>query len=413
MISVGILGNGTVGTGVVELIHKNFKNIKERTGKEITISKILVKDVKKHSWKTYGSIFTDKIEEFFSEDIDIIVEVMGGINPTYDYIKKFLKMKKHVVTANKDLIAKYGEELLSLAAENEVKLYFEASVGGGIPILKPLNESLAGNEIQSIKGILNGTTNFILSKMYNENMKYNEALKISQELGFAEADPTSDVMGYDAARKLSILSTISYNQKVDWQDIKTIGISEIDEVDIKCAKEENCNIKLLGISKREGDSIYAAVTPVMIRKESQISKVKNEFNGIFIEGDAVGELFFYGKGAGKFPTASAVLGDILDIIENKKKEAVHLFKEKAKVSRLWMKKSKWMLRIKGAHRLNIISALEEISPGCYFSSQNSEKINEVISFVESESEEELDKIIEKLHELTPITLSKKLIVLEE
>lgn len=412
MTSIGILGNGTVGSGVVELINKNIKKLKERTGEEIRIAKILVRDINKHLEKNDASLLTDKIEELFSEDIDIVVEVMGGIDPAYDYIKKSLNMKKHVVTANKDLIAKYGEELLTLANENQVKLHFEASVGGGIPILKPLSECLAGNEIQSIKGILNGTTNFILSKMFNENMGYSEALRIAQDLGFAEANPESDVMGYDAARKLSILSTISYGQKVDWQDIRTIGITEIDEIDIKCAKEANCNIKLLAISSKEGKGIYASVRPVLVSRGSQIGKVENEFNGISVEGDAVGDMFFYGKGAGKLPTASAVFGDIVDIIENKGKKAVLPSKEKAEVYGFWKRKAQWMLRIKGEDRLGIMCTIGELFSKCHFSNEKGKVGDEVIAFVESESEDVLDSIIEKLYSINSIRTVKKFIKLE-
>ncbi|QGU96348.1 homoserine dehydrogenase [Clostridium bovifaecis] len=412
MTNIGILGNGTVGSGVVELINKNIKKLKERTGEEIRIAKILVKDINKHLGQSNANLLTDKIEELFSEDIDIVVEVMGGIEPTYEYIKRFLSMKKHVVTANKDLIAKHGEELLNIANENQVKLHFEASVGGGIPILKPLSECLAGNEIQNIRGILNGTTNFVLSKMYNENMSYSEALKIAQELGFAEANPESDVMGYDAARKLSILSTISYNKRVEWQDIVAIGITEINETDIKCAKEVNCNIKLLAMSSKEEEGIYAAVRPVLVNKGSQIGKVEDEFNGISIKGDAVGEMFFYGKGAGKFPTASAVFGDIVDIIENKGRKIAIPSKEKAEVYGLWKRKAQWMLRIKGEDRLGIMCSLGELFSKCRFSNEKGINGDEVISFVECESEEILDSIIEKLHSANSVIAVKKFIKLE-
>jgi len=412
MTGIAILRNGTVGSGVEELINKNIKKIKDRTGEEIRIAKILVSDINNHLGQRDASLLTDKIEELFNEDIDIVVEAMGGINPAYDYIKKFLNMKKHVVTANKDLIAKHGEELLSLANKNQVKLHFEASVGGGIPILKPLSECLAGNEIQCVKGILNGTTNFILSKMYNENMGYDEALKIAQELGFAEANPESDVMGYDAARKLSILSTIAYGKKVDWQEIRTIGITEIDETDIQCAKEENCNIKLLAMSSKEDRGIYAAVRPVLVSRGSQIAKVEDEFNGISVEGDAVGDMFFYGKGAGKLPTASAVFGDIVDIIENKGRKMLFPVREKAEVYGLWKQKSEWMLRIKCKNRVEIMCALGELFSKCRFSNAKGKDGDEVVVFVESESEEMLDVMINKINNKNSILAVKKFIKLD-
>ncbi|PRR68573.1 homoserine dehydrogenase [Clostridium thermopalmarium] len=412
MTGIAILGNGTVGSGVEELINKNIKKIKDRTGEEIRIAKILVRDINKHLGQSDASLLTDKIEELFNEDIDIVVEVMGGINPAYEYIKKFLNMKKHVVTANKDLIAKHGEELLSLANKNQVKLHFEASVGGGIPILKPLSECLAGNEIRCVKGILNGTTNFILSKMYNENMGYDKALKIAQELGFAEANPESDVMGYDAARKLSILSTIAYGKKVDWQEIKTIGITEIDETDIQCAKEANCNIKLLAMSSKDDKGIYAAVRPVLVSRGSQIAKVEDEFNGISVEGDAVGDMFFYGKGAGKLPTASAVFGDIVDIIENKGRKMLFPVREKAEVYGLWKQKSEWMLRIKCKNRVETMCALGELFSKCCFSNAKGKDGDEVVAFVESESEEILDSMLNKLNNQNSILDVKKFIKLD-
>jgi homoserine dehydrogenase len=412
MTNIAILGNGTVGSGVIELIKKNSDKLKERTGEEIKISKVLVRNIEKHSHSENFELITDSIEDIFTKSLDIVVEVIGGIHPAYEYIKMALEMKKHVVTANKDLISKYGEELLDLANKNNVKLYFEASVGGGIPILKPLSECLVGNEIKSLKGILNGTTNFILSKMHEDGMKYGDALKLAQELGFAEANPESDVMGYDAARKLSILSTISYNQKVGWEDIKTIGIKEIDEVDIKSAKEANCNIKLLALSKSEEDGIYATVRPVMVSTGSQISNVENEFNGILVDGDAVGEVFFYGKGAGKLPTASAVFGDIIDIIENKGKKTFKPARKKAIVKDKWMYKSDWMLRIKSSDRLKLMCDLSESFKSCYFLNEKGNNQDEVVAFVQSENEVALDFSIKKLHDINKITSIKKMMKLE-
>lgn len=411
MINIAILGSGTVGSGVIELIKKNSNKLKDRTGEDIVVSKVLVRNIEKYLNSEDFELITDNIDDIFTNSLNIVVEVMGGIHPAYEYIKKALNMKKHVVTANKDLIAKYGEELLDLANKNDVKLYFEASVGGGIPILKPLSECLVGNEIKSLQGILNGTTNFILSKMHEDGMKYEDALKLAQELGFAEANPESDVMGYDAARKLSILSTISYNEKVSWEDIKTIGINEIDEVDIKSAKEANCNIKLLALSKNDEDGIYATVKPVMVSTSSQISKVENEFNGILLDGDAVGEVFFYGKGAGKLPTASAVFGDIIDIIENKGKKVFQPARKKATVKDKWMYKSDWMLRIKTDDRLKIMCDLSESFTSCYFLNEKGNDQDEVVVFVQSENEVSLDLNIEKLQNINKITSIKKMMKL--
>lgn len=315
MVNIALLGYGVVGSGVVELVER----YNDRLGrKEINIVSILVRNKSKHRDELYSDLITEDINELLNKDFDILVEVMGGLYPTYEYVESAIKANKNIITANKDLIAELGEPLFLLAKEHGVTLRFEASVAGGIPIIKPLTESLrSGNNIESIKAILNGTTNFILTKMDKEGLEYKEALKIAQELGFAEANPEADVLGYDAARKLAILSSIAYDQKVYWKDIITEGITNIDSKDFKYANSINCKIKLVAQSKRNKDSIYAAVKPVLISNEDKLANVDNEFNSVTVTGDAVGELIFTGKGAGKLPTASAVFGDLIDLIENR------------------------------------------------------------------------------------------------
>jgi homoserine dehydrogenase len=413
MIKVGILGNGTVGSGVIELLKKNMEYIKKRSGTEIKVVKVLVRDKEKHQDKNISDIITNNIEEVFSENPDIVVEAIGGLHPAYEYIKRFLQLKKHVVTANKDVIANYGDELSAIAEENGVNLRFEASVAGGIPILKPLQECLAGNDIRYIMAILNGTTNFILSKMYGENMKYGQALKIAQELGFAEANPDSDVLGYDAARKLSILSSISYNERIDWEKIKTEGITEIDDVDIKYAKILDCKIKLLAVSSREEKDIYAAVRPVIIAKEGFLGKVDNEFNGILLEGDAVGQMFFCGKGAGKLPTASAVLGDIFDVIENKKQKPMFMRYEEAQINTKWSKKSQWLIRIKAKDINTARKILINKFENPYFFENNVCPKDELALLIEIENENILENELANLYKEQNITLIKKLLVLNQ
>ena len=309
MSTIAILGYGTVGTGLVELLDKN--NLKDTS-----ISSILVKNKDKHKNKKYFNLVTDDIDQVFNSPSEIFIEVMGGIHPAYEYVKKALKNNKHVITANKDLIAEHGRELISLAKENHVYLNFEASVGGGIPILKPLIESLCGNKISKITAILNGTTNFILTKMYNENMDYDEALRLAQDLGFAESDPTSDVEGLDSARKLSILSTIAFKKLIKWNDIFIEGISDLKKEDFIFAKSINCCIKLLAVSSYENDKVMACVKPMFVPLSNSISQVEDEFNTINLYGDAVGDLNLYGKGAGMLPTASSVYSDLLDIINH-------------------------------------------------------------------------------------------------
>lgn len=411
MASIAVLGYGTVGTGIAELINKNKDRFEKFTGEDLQISNILVKNLEKHKNKKFFHLVTNDIEDVFNKSVDIVVEVMGGINPAYEYIKKALKLKKHVVTANKDLIAEHGKELLDLADKNGVTLNFEASVGGGIPILKPLMECLVGNEIVGIKAILNGTTNFILTKMFKENMNYNEALKLAQELGFAEANPDSDVLGYDAARKLSILSTIAYNRKVDWKNIDINGITDIDKEDFKYAKLKGYNIKLLAISKKVDDKVYASVKPVMLKADSELGKIDDELNAIMIEGDAVGKVVFSGKGAGMFPTASSVFGDITDIIQNKNKKILKFNETEAVIQDNWNDNSSWLIRVNTKDRIDTMCSLSESFDNCHIFANTSSKTEEVAAIVKAPNEQFLNSRLEKLSSLNHVGNVKKFIIL--
>ncbi|MCT8977950.1 homoserine dehydrogenase [Clostridium sp. CX1] len=412
MASIAVLGYGTVGTGITELITKNRERFKKITGEELKISSILVRDIEKHREKVYSNLLTNNIEDIFRKSVDIVVEVMGGIDPAYEYIKRALKLKKHVVTANKDLIAEHGKELLDLADKNGVTLNFEASVGGGIPILKPLMECLMGNEIKNIKAILNGTTNFILTKMDKEDISYEDALKEAQQLGFAEANPESDVLGYDAARKLSILSTIAYNEKLNWKDIVTEGITQIDKEDFKYARAHGYNIKLLAISSREEDKIYAAVKPVMVKNNSQLGKVENELNAIVLEGDAVGKVLFTGKGAGMLPTASSVFGDITDIIQNKNKKVLRFNEKEASVQKYWNNSSSWFVRIKTKARIEVMCSIAGDFENCHIFSKYATNPGEVVALVKCKSEDFLSAKINKLLELPYVHEIKRFSIIE-
>ncbi|EPS49870.1 homoserine dehydrogenase [Clostridium botulinum CFSAN002367] len=357
MVSIAILGNGVVGSGLVELIERNKKENEEEN---ISITKILVRDRNKHKNNKLFSIITEDIKEVIKENVSIVVEAIGGIEPAYDYVKTFLKNKKHVVTANKDLISKHGDELLKIAKENNVKLYFEASVGGGIPILRPMKECLVGNNVKSIKAVLNGTTNFILTKMHKEGATFKNALVTAQKLGFAEFDSTSDIKGYDSARKLAILSNLAYNKKFNWENFNVEGIDDIDEYDIDMANKLEGVIKLIGISEKFQDGIYTAVKPAIISKNSILSRVENEFNSIIIEGDSIGEVAFYGKGAGKLPTASAIYADIINIINNKKEKDLLFNDEKAVIFREFPKEQDWFIRISTEYRTEVICGINKL-----------------------------------------------------
>ena len=314
---VALLGLGTVGTGVYKIIEKQKEELVYKIGSGLEISKVMVRNKAKHTGKIAPEKLTDQWSDIIQDDsIEIIVEVIGGIEPAATYIKEALKKGKHVVTANKDLIAVQGHELLELAKEHNCDLLFEAAVAGGIPIIRPLNQCLAGNEITEVMGIINGTTNFILTKMSEEGMDFSDALQLATDLGYAEADPTADIEGYDAGRKLAILASLAFHTPVTFQNVYTEGISKITAKDIRYAHELGCEIKLLGIAKHTECGIEVKVHPTMIPNSHPLASVNDAYNAVFVHGDAVGDTMFYGRGAGELPTGSAVVGDILDVARN-------------------------------------------------------------------------------------------------
>lgn len=316
MINIGLLGLGTVGIGVAEILNKRQDELKALTGKTVTIKKVLVKDINKNrNIELAANTMTSDFEEILSDDdISIIIEVTGDLEKSYQYITRGLKAKKHIVTANKAVVSKYFEEFSSLADENGVALLYEASVGGGIPVLKSLKEQLALNEITEVQGILNGTCNYILTRMVNEGKGYDEILKIAQELGYAEADPTADVEGHDTLRKLRILSTLALQGKIVEEDILLSGISSITSFDISHIKNMNSTIKLIGETELLDDGFTAVVQPIIVRNDNYFANVDMAYNSVAFKGDNVGALKFYGSGAGKLTTANAVLTDVLDIV---------------------------------------------------------------------------------------------------
>lgn len=315
MIKVGLLGLGTVGTGVFEILNNKKAGIKKATGKDIEIAKILDRDPEKVKGLDLGdTILTDNIDDILDDpEIDIIVEVLGGIDTPLSFIKKAIENGKHVVTANKAVISPYFEELHKLAAEKNVGLMYEASVAGGVPVLRELKSLIDINDVNYIKGILNGTTNFILSKMYDENLTFKEALSLAHEKGYAEADPTDDIEGYDAARKISILASIGFKTHVAFDDVVCRGIKYITAKDIKNFKEMHLAPKLVGSAAIKNSECSASVEPVLVDSDAPFASVKDAYNTVSITGDIVGELQFYGSGAGKNPTANAVVIDIIDI----------------------------------------------------------------------------------------------------
>lgn len=332
-LKIGILGMGTVASGLVGIMEFNKDKVEASIGRELIVDKVLVSNLdKKRNVSLPKEVYTSDAYQVINSDADIIVELIGGINPAYEYIKAALNNKKNVVTANKALIAAHGEELEPIAEKNNVKLMYEASVGGGIPILNTIRNNLSANEFESVFGILNGTTNYVLTQMTDKGLDYDQAVKQAQALGFAEADPSSDVDGDDAANKLAILSTLAFGQRIHVNDIPKEGIRKISKEDIEYAKELGYNIKLLAAGIKNGNEIELSVHPAFIPASHPLSTVKNEFNAVFLRGNAVGELMFYGRGAGSLPTGSAVLDDIMYIVKNKDSSYSSESKKKSVVS---------------------------------------------------------------------------------
>ena len=318
-VKVGLMGLGTVGGGVWDVLRMNRDEIIRNCGYEIKIEKILVKEGFKPK---VSGVSKDKLTHNFddiveNDEIEIVIELIGGIEPAREYILRAIKAGKHVVTANKALLAQHGVELSKAAYEAGVRLSYEASVAGGVPIINPLKESLGANKIKKIMGILNGTTNYILTKMTNENVDFHTVLKEAQDMGYAEADPTADVEGFDAAHKLTILSTLAFGTPVKFKDVHREGITKINPLDIEYARELGYVIKLLGIAKEIDGELELRVHPTFIPKNHPLAAVNDSFNAVFVKGNAVGDLMFYGRGAGDLPTASAVISDVMDIIKKR------------------------------------------------------------------------------------------------
>ena len=317
-VKIALLGLGNVGRGVWNILQMNGEEIMKRSGCQVEVAKILVRDPSKaRAVKVPEELITTDFDEILNDDsIKIIVEVMGGIEPAKEFILKSLGKKKHIVTANKMLLATYGDELFKKADEEEVMLNYEASVAGGIPIIQAINESLTANKIENLYGIINGTTNFILSKMELEGSDFDDVLKEAQEKGYAEADPTSDIEGFDAQYKLAILSSLAFGTKVKIDDVYREGITKITSKDIRYAKDFGLVIKLLAIAKEIDGKLQLRVHPTMIPDTHPLANVHDSFNAVFIKGNAVDDLMFYGRGAGDLPTGSAVVADIVSILRS-------------------------------------------------------------------------------------------------
>lgn len=365
-VKVGLLGLGTVGTGVVRIVEGHQEDLASQVGSPIVIEKVLVQNKNK---ARNIAIDNDKLTEdpwdiIRHPDIDVIVEVMGGIGLTKEYILEALSLGKHVVTANKDLMALHGPEILAKAQENRCDVLYEASVAGGIPIIRTLVEGFSSDRINKIMGIVNGTTNFILTKMSQEGASYSDVLKEAQELGYAESDPTSDVEGLDAARKMTILATIGFRANVALEDVSVKGISSVSKEDILYAKRLGYEVKLLGIAERQDDLISISVQPTMVKQSHPIASVNGVFNAVYVYGEAVGETMFYGAGAGELPTATSIVSDLVAVVKNLKlgvngMQGSLAYKEK-KLKTDEQISSKYFLLLKVADRAGVLARITQV-----------------------------------------------------
>ena len=348
MFNIAILGFGTVGSGVYEVIKENNALLKQKTGEDIAVKKIL--DIREFPGSEWESLVVHDIKEIIEDnDIDVVVETMGGTSPAFEFVRDALLSGKHVTTSNKALVAAHGTELLKIAREKNVNFFFEASVGGGIPIIRTITESYAGEHFKEITGILNGTTNYILTKMDVEGEDFEKALSTAQELGYAERNPEADVEGYDTCRKIAILASLATGKEVNFEEIHTEGITKIDTTDFEYAKHMKLSIKLFGDSKFEDGKVFAFVAPVMVERDHPLYMVNDVFNGIMVEGNMLGKSMLYGSGAGKLPTASAVVADIVAITKNKDKNVATFGwgDEKQEVADMNETSHKYFVRFKG------------------------------------------------------------------
>lgn len=413
-MNIAIIGYGVVGSGVAEVIRRNAQCIEYKACEQITVKKIL--DIRDFTDSPDSELFTKNPDEVFNDpEISVVVETIGGVGVSFEYTKRALEARKHVVTSNKELVATHGPELLKMAADNQVSYLFEASVGGGIPIIHTLNQCLAANRISGITGILNGTTNYILTQMQREGRDFSDALEDAQRKGYAEADPSDDIEGIDACRKIAILSSIAYNEFVDCSNIYTEGISKITPVDMQYAEAMQSTIKLIAISKREGKRIFTRVSPAIISMNHPLSNVNDVFNAIVVKGDAVGETMFYGKGAGKLPTASAVVGDIVDIAKNKG-SCMNLWSSKDynNILPVGDSKTRYFVRVASRNSGEAVKFVEKIFDSIEFVRLGVNELAGEIAFTTSkQSEQQLCAWVKELKESAPIKGITNVIRIEE
>ncbi|BAF59782.1 MAG: homoserine dehydrogenase [Pelotomaculum sp.] len=413
-IGVGLLGMGTVGRGVYRILMENQALIEQKVGLPVKVKKILVRDVTKdRGFKVEEGLLTDNAGDILdSPDIDVVVEVLGGIRPALDYSLQALKRGKSLVTANKDMIAEHGRELFEAAAANGCDLLFEGSVGGGIPIIRPLKECLAANRIHKIMGIINGTTNYMLTMMSREGLDFQSVLREAQALGYAEADPGADIGGYDAARKLVILASIAFNTRIALDKVYVEGITRITAEDIRYAAELNYVVKLLAIAKESEEGIEVRVHPALLPKNHPLASVNDVYNAIFVSGDAVGDVMFFGRGAGEMPTASAVVADVMNAARNLIKKVPGIisctcFEEKP-VKPMGLTSTKYYIRLKVADKPGVLAGIafvlgsNEVSLASVIQKHTDGKFAEIVLVTHEVLERNLQDALRIIKELSTV-----------
>lgn len=418
-VKVGLLGLGTVGTGVARIIAGHQEELRNQTRSQIEIAKVLVREPeKKRQIELDRNLITTRADDLLMDpEIDVIVEVMGGIHPTKQYLLKALEQGKHVVTANKDLMALHGAEILHKAREMNCDVYYEASVAGGIPILRALMDSFSSDRVTRIMGIVNGTTNYILSKMSREGAGYEEVLKEAQALGYAEADPSSDVGGLDAARKMVILSTLGFHSPVSLEDVDVQGIESVSREDIAYAKKMGYEMKLLGVAAHDQDGIEICVQPALVARSHPLASVHGVFNAVYVYGEAVGETMFYGPGAGELPTATSVVSDLVSVVKNMNlgvngRSVVKPYREK-KLKGDAQKRFKTFLRLIAADECGVLAQITRLMSDYNISLEQvlqqprtNQKEAEIVLVTHHVSKQDLDQVLARLKEMDVIRTVK-------
>ncbi len=411
MINIAILGYGTVGSGVYEVITRNRAIVNEKAGEEINIKYVL--DLRDFPGMPVQKVITHNFDDILKDDsVRVVVEVMGGIEPAYTFVKNALLKGKHVATSNKALVAAHGPELLRIARDKNINFLFEASVGGGIPIIRPFNSSLTADSIEEVTGILNGTTNYILTEMAQKGKDFSEVLKDAQDLGYAEKDPTADVEGHDACRKIAILTSLAHGKTVNYEDIYTEGITKITDRDILYAEKMDSSIKLIGTSKSLPEGVYARVAPVILPKTHPLCNVNGVFNAIFVKGNVLGDVMFYGSGAGSLPTASAVVSDIVDAVRHMDTNIRILWSEdKLEILPIQNAPVKALIRIASKKTEEAKKAAEDIFGAVQFLSLDGIE-DEFALICAEETEESLKEKMERMEENAAVDEIRNMVRME-